>query len=54
MTTKMPDRKHPQTPRVLKEQHKEDLKVLATATPKELAKAVVQGFGFKQGSKQRA
>lgn len=53
MTTKTPTKKHPQTPRIKVEQYKEDSQVLATVTPKELAKAVVQGFGFKRDSKQR-
>lgn len=53
MTTKTPVKKYPQTKRVKVEQHKDDLRVLATATPRELAKAVVQGFGFKRDSNQR-
>lgn len=51
MTTKTPIKKRPQTPRIPVEQYKEDLQVLATVTPKELVKAVVQGFGFKKESK---
>ena len=48
MMTKTPIKKHPQTKRITSRQHKDDLKALATASPKALAKAVVQGFGFQK------
>ena len=38
----------PRTPRIKADRHKDDLRVLATASPDKLARAVVQGFGLKK------
>ena len=41
--------KPPRTPRIKADHHKDDLRVLATSSPGKLARAVVQGFGFRKG-----
>ena len=51
MTTKTATQKYPQTKRIVSRQHKDDLKMLATASPKTLVQAVVQGFGLKKAQK---
>ena len=47
---KIPQRttKPPRTPRIKADRHKDNLRVLATSSPAKLARAVVQGFGFKK------
>ena len=46
-----PTPKPPRTPRIKADRHKDDLKVLAQASPNKLAQAVVKGFGFKHSQK---
>ncbi len=43
----------PRTPRIKADRHKEDLRILSTISPDELARAVVQGFGARK-VKQKA
>ena len=46
-----PTTRSPRTPRIKTEQHKDNLKVLATASPDKLAQAVVRGFGSKKANR---
>ena len=43
--------KPPRIPRIKADHHKDDLRVLATSSPAKLARAVVQGFGFRKAKK---
>ena len=36
------------TPRINAEQHKDDLRVLATASPKKLVQDVLKGYGLRK------
>lgn len=46
-----PTMKQPQPPRVKEDQHKDELRVLKTATPLKLAQAEVQSYGVRKARK---
>ena len=46
-----PTPRQPRTPRIKAEQHKDDLQVLAAASPAKLVRAVVSGAGYRKAEK---